>query len=323
MSDKRRYIHYEPEAMWRAVVRADGNLTEAHRLLGMGEHTAPGYIVVKMSAAAARIGIIRTTNKPTTAQDRVAMAQALLGQGSVVLSETNHRGQAGMKVVGPVYSEPVKRPEMPATCHPDREEFQLRLCRPCYDARMRRSQAATAAGEVDRVQRRIEPIEHRRSGSKSGPIMRTRVTSEGKRVLTGVYAPEVVQDQLRGLPGRQGYGMPLTERELEVMKLVAAGQINKAIGHSLGVSEQTVKNHLSSILKKLGAATRSEAVVRMGWVHTNGFDLNVMLQRARVALGVIGEAHEAAKAQVAALEASIASPRLDELTAGDTIREAG
>ena len=53
---------------------------------------------------------------------------------------------------------------------------------------------------------------------------------------------------------------PLTERELEVLQLLAQGLPSKTIGHRLGISEHTVKFHVGSILGKLGAASRTEAV---------------------------------------------------------------
>ena len=53
----------------------------------------------------------------------------------------------------------------------------------------------------------------------------------------------------------------LSEREREVLNLIADGLTNKAIAHSLEISEHTVKFHVNSILNKLGAASRTEAVV--------------------------------------------------------------
>jgi DNA-binding NarL/FixJ family response regulator len=61
----------------------------------------------------------------------------------------------------------------------------------------------------------------------------------------------------------------LTEREAEVLQLLAQGLANKQIAAALGISEHTVKFHVSAIYSKLGAASRTEAVrigVRRGWV---------------------------------------------------------
>jgi len=62
---------------------------------------------------------------------------------------------------------------------------------------------------------------------------------------------------------------PLTPRETETLKYVAEGYSNKQIAHVLGISEQTIKNHITSILDKLDANDRTHAVVlalRQGWI---------------------------------------------------------
>ena len=61
----------------------------------------------------------------------------------------------------------------------------------------------------------------------------------------------------------------LTERELEVLDLLAEGLSNKLIAHGLTISEHTVKTHVASIFAKLGASSRTEAVsqaIRRGLV---------------------------------------------------------
>jgi DNA-binding NarL/FixJ family response regulator len=62
---------------------------------------------------------------------------------------------------------------------------------------------------------------------------------------------------------------PLTERELEVLGLLAKGLANKQIALALGISEHTVKFHVSSIYTKLNVTNRTEAVragLRGGWI---------------------------------------------------------
>ena len=54
---------------------------------------------------------------------------------------------------------------------------------------------------------------------------------------------------------------PLTPRETEILQYIAQGYLNKQIAAELGISEQTIKNHVTSILRKLNANARTEAVV--------------------------------------------------------------
>lgn len=57
------------------------------------------------------------------------------------------------------------------------------------------------------------------------------------------------------------YIAPLTPREKEILSYIAQGYINKQIAAELGISEQTIKNHVTSLLRKLNANVRTEAVV--------------------------------------------------------------
>jgi DNA-binding NarL/FixJ family response regulator len=62
---------------------------------------------------------------------------------------------------------------------------------------------------------------------------------------------------------------PLSPREMEILELVIQGMSNREIAYDLGISHQTVKNHMTSILSKLGVTDRTQAAVyalRHGWV---------------------------------------------------------
>ena len=81
------------------------------------------------------------------------------------------------------------------------------------------------------------------------------------RLMQVVSAPESPED--------------LTERETEVLCLLAQGQSNKQIAHSLNISEKTVKVHVSNILSKLGVQSRTQATlyaIRIGLVSAGSSD---------------------------------------------------
>jgi DNA-binding NarL/FixJ family response regulator len=62
---------------------------------------------------------------------------------------------------------------------------------------------------------------------------------------------------------------PLSDREMEVLNCVVRGMSNKEIANLLGISHQTVKNHVTSILRKFGVDDRTQAVIyalKRGWV---------------------------------------------------------
>jgi DNA-binding NarL/FixJ family response regulator len=70
---------------------------------------------------------------------------------------------------------------------------------------------------------------------------------------------------------------PLSDREMEVLSCVVRGMSNKEIASLLGISHQTVKNHVTSILRKFGVEDRTQAVVyalKRGWVKLKDADLN-------------------------------------------------
>ena len=91
-----------------------------------------------------------------------------------------------------------------------------------------------------------------------------------KTVAAGgsLVAPVVTQRLLSGLERMQNEFTsldrpdPLTDRETEILRLMAGGYSTKEIANSLGVAEGTVKNHVSNILSKLGVRDRTRAVLK-------------------------------------------------------------
>lgn len=91
-----------------------------------------------------------------------------------------------------------------------------------------------------------------------------------------VASPEVAEHVLRQFQDMISMGKameaiaaPLTPRETQILNYIAEGNSNKQIAHILQISEQTIKNHVSAILRKLNANDRAHAVVlaiRHGWI---------------------------------------------------------
>lgn len=86
--------------------------------------------------------------------------------------------------------------------------------------------------------------------------------AEGRLVLQ----PSITETLLRNIQGRvrldDEYSEPLTERERGVIRLMAGGFSNREIGEMLGLTEGTVKNHVSRVLLKLDARDRTSAVLK-------------------------------------------------------------
>lgn len=101
-------------------------------------------------------------------------------------------------------------------------------------------------------------------------VRAVKTVASGGKVLSPDIAAKVVAQFTSGKPAAAAIQVePLTERELEVLRLAAHGLTNKAIAVELGVSDRTVQGHLASIYGKLGVASRTEAVtkaLKLGWL---------------------------------------------------------
>ena len=88
-----------------------------------------------------------------------------------------------------------------------------------------------------------------------------RAAARGQTLLSPDVMQRVLAHSATPTPAAAGGGpLDLTERELEVLVAAAAGQRNKEIAHDLGITERTVKAHLTSIYNKFGVDSRAAAV---------------------------------------------------------------
>lgn len=86
-----------------------------------------------------------------------------------------------------------------------------------------------------------------------------RAVYDGQSVFDSAIADRLVAG--RSQHNSVADGEPLSEREMEVLQLMAQGMSNKEIGHALWIGETTVKTHVSHILRKLGQCDRTQAVL--------------------------------------------------------------
>src|SRR6266508_3913419 len=112
----------------------------------------------------------------------------------------------------------------------------------------------------------------------NGYVLKTAKTDDLIQAVRDVYEgksaldPNITRKLMSNLFKRPDKTMvvePLTDRELDVLRLAAKGFTNKAIGLQLNISDRTVQGHLAHVFAKLQATSRTEAVMRavsLGWI---------------------------------------------------------
>jgi len=106
-----------------------------------------------------------------------------------------------------------------------------------------------------------------KTASPAEVIQAVKDVHDGKSVMDAAITKKLFA-QIKN-PHEQDFAEELTEREMDVLQLVAKGYTNKAIGVQLNISDRTVQGHLAHIFGKLQAASRTEAVMRavsLGWL---------------------------------------------------------
>ena len=120
----------------------------------------------------------------------------------------------------------------------------------------------------------VSVVEAVRAGA-TGYLLKNTEAHELCRAIKAAAAgqvqlsPQAAERLMREVRTPDKSPQTLTERETDVLRLLALGQSNKEIAHSLSIGEKTVKTHVSSILRKLGVPSRTQAAlhaVRIGLV---------------------------------------------------------
>lgn len=101
-----------------------------------------------------------------------------------------------------------------------------------------------------------------KSARGSDLVEAVRAIQAGESVLHPNIIAKLLKRAMTGPVEGHQHSELLSERESEVLKLVALGMSNKEVAEKLSVSERTVKAHLTNIFNKLNVASRSEAIVR-------------------------------------------------------------
>ena len=100
-----------------------------------------------------------------------------------------------------------------------------------------------------------------KSAPRTELIAAIRAVAAGERYLPPELATRLAE---------RVSGPDVSEREIEVLRLISAGKSNKEIGATLHIAEDTVKRHVSNILTKLGVSDRAQAAteaIRRGFLH--------------------------------------------------------
>ena len=104
-------------------------------------------------------------------------------------------------------------------------------------------------------------IKHALDAGATGAVMKTAEDAELVSIIRAVAAGgTVISDEIQQLLTEDPPAEELTPRQLEILESVTRGFTNADIAKQLGLREQSVKEHISAILVKIGAANRSEAV---------------------------------------------------------------
>ena len=173
----------------------------------------------------------------------------------IILDVNLPGGMNGFQVARQIISERPNLPIVILTAHHDVEQvihaYGVGVAAYCP----KDIEPETLIKIIKMVKQGFYVIEHKRMNKDQ----RDKWLKEQIHQLSGPYAVD----------GDDHYS-PLSPRETEILRHVTAGMSNKEIAYKLGISQQTVKNHMTSVLKKLNVDDRTQAAItaiRRGWVR--------------------------------------------------------
>jgi DNA-binding NarL/FixJ family response regulator len=187
------------------------------------------------------------------ADGQSAIQQADILLPDIVLCDINLPGMNGLEVTRILKRRYPNMAVIMLTLHEDDEQLfhAIRVGASAYAIK------DIAAGDLISLIRRVGHGEYLiNENVLSRPFVASKVLDQFRELATMDEASDTVFS-------------PLTPREVEILDCVARGNSNKEIARLLSISDQTVKNHITSILRKLAVNDRTQAVIyalRHGWI---------------------------------------------------------
>lgn len=216
-------------------------IVEDHPLFGQG--------LRRVLEGEGDLEVIAEVNNGITAVERAATLQP-----DVILMDINLPGQNGLQATRAIRSSGDDTAIIILTAYHDEEQMFHAL----------------RAGAAAYYPKDVPPADL---------ITAIREVAKGNYVISNrvIPAAQVANWLLKEFEERAIYSdapeemfLPLTAREMEILQFITKGASNKEIARALGISRQTVKNHMSSILRKLAVEDRTQAAVlalRRGWIR--------------------------------------------------------
>ncbi|MGQ9501008.1 MAG: response regulator [Anaerolineae bacterium] len=192
---------------------------------------------------------MRVVGEASNGEEAVRLAMEL--KPDVVIMDVRMPGMSGVEATRRIKQEVPQVAVLVLTAHDD-DEYIFALLQAGANGYLLKT------AEIDELVRAIRAVASGRS--MLDPAVAGKVMAQFASGRTPAeWVSGVKKDEFEGL----------TERELEILRLVGRGLTNKEIGRKLFISDRTVQAHLSNIFSKLGVGSRTEAAmyaVRRGWV---------------------------------------------------------